>query len=268
MEYDPIKDRLSAFFAKAPFMQIVFYRLLDLLLLRAWHVHKALKEWARATPEHVHILDAGSGLGQYTYYLTRLKPRASILAIDVKDYEVAHCNELFRKLNQRNVLFKTGDLTQLEEAEVYDLILCVDVMEHVEEDTQVFQNFLTALKPGGMLIINTPSDQGGSEVRDEGDTSFIGEHVRDGYNREALVARLQKMGYSKVEGSFTYGKPGRISWKLSMKLPMQMLSTTFASIVFLPLYYILTYPPSYVLNWMDVRQQHSKGTGLTVRAWK
>lgn len=268
MEYDPIKDRLSAFFAKAPTMQIVFYRLLDLLLLRAWHVHKELKQWARRTPEHVHILDAGSGLGQYTYYLSQLKPKASILAVDVKDYEVAHCNELFRKLNKRNVLFKTGDLTQLDDQDAYDLILCVDVMEHVEEDTRVFQNFLRALKPGGMLVINTPSDQGGSEVQEEGDESFIGEHVRDGYNKDELVERLRHLGYGRVEGGYTYGKPGRISWKLSMKYPMQLLSASFAAIFVLPIYYILTYPASYVLNWMDVQQKHPRGTGLTVKAWK
>jgi 2-polyprenyl-3-methyl-5-hydroxy-6-metoxy-1,4-benzoquinol methylase len=268
MEYDPIKDRLSAFFSKAPVLQILFYRLLDLLLLRAWHVHTALRAWARRTPAEVDILDAGSGLGQYTYYLSRLKPQARIRAIDVKAYEIAHCKRLFARLGKTNVRFETGDLTQLSEQERYDLILCVDVMEHVLEDTQVFQNFLRALKPGGMLIINTPSDQGGSEVQAEGDESFIGEHVRDGYNRDELVQRLRQLGFSQVEGLYTYGKPGRASWKLSMKYPMQMLNASFLGIVVLPVYYLFTYPLSYVLNWMDVQQRHARGTGLTVKAWK
>ncbi|NNE54433.1 MAG: methyltransferase type 11, partial [Flavobacteriales bacterium] len=72
MHYDKIKEPVGRFFNRSPWLRKLFYRLLDLLLLRTWHVHRELKKWrSQASPE-AHILDAGSGFGQYTYFLTRL----------------------------------------------------------------------------------------------------------------------------------------------------------------------------------------------------
>jgi hypothetical protein len=65
MKYDPIKRKLGVVFNKTPFLRKLFYRLLDVLLLRSWHVHKALKEWEKSHPGKQQILDAGSGFGQY-----------------------------------------------------------------------------------------------------------------------------------------------------------------------------------------------------------
>ncbi|TVQ95136.1 MAG: methyltransferase type 11, partial [Bacteroidetes bacterium] len=42
MQYDPIKASLGRFFNRSIFFRKVFYKLLDLLLLRAWHVHSEL----------------------------------------------------------------------------------------------------------------------------------------------------------------------------------------------------------------------------------
>ena len=124
---------------------------------------------------------------------------------------------------QPHVKFELADLTQFQEKETYDLVLSVDVMEHIEEDVQVFQNFYTSMKKGGMLLISTPSDQGGSDSHDhdheEGVHGFIDEHVRDGYNIADIEGKLKSVGFSKVEAGYSYGTPGKISWKLSMKIP-------------------------------------------------
>ena len=44
MQYDPIKRRLGHLFNRTPTLRILFYRLLDLLLLRSWHIRRELKE--------------------------------------------------------------------------------------------------------------------------------------------------------------------------------------------------------------------------------
>ena len=83
------------------------------------------------------------------------------------------------------------------------MILSVDVMEHILEDVVVFKNFNQALKKGGMLLISTPSDQGGSDVHDEDDHSFIDEHVRDGYNIIEIEDKLVEAGFSNVEAKYS-----------------------------------------------------------------
>ena len=60
MQYDPIKRSLGNVFNKSPFLRSLFYQLLDLLLLRAWHVHKELKSWQKTSPQKPQILDAGA----------------------------------------------------------------------------------------------------------------------------------------------------------------------------------------------------------------
>ena len=268
MEYDPIKDRLGRFFNASPVFRKVFYRLLDLLLLRAWHVHKDLRRWMKQYPKGADVFDAGSGFGQYSYWLARQNKNYKILAVDVKEDYLADCDRFFKQVGLNNVTFRVDDLVTFRQPNSFDLIFSVDVMEHILEDEAVFANFYASLRPGGMLIINTPSDQGGSDVKGEGETSFIGEHVRDGYNKEDITAKLQRAGFSRIEPRYTYGTPGKLSWKLSMKYPMLMLNASMAFIVILPIYYLIAYPISYVLNWMDVNGDHPTGTGLTVNAWK
>ncbi len=268
MQYDPIKRSLGNVFNKTPFLRKLFYGLLDLLLLRAWHVHKELKKWIREKGNNADILDAGAGFGQYTYWLYTKNKNWKITSVDVKDEQVADCNNFFSKIGATNVKFQVGDLTKYVNQNSYDLVVCVDVMEHIEEDVQVFKNFHASMRPGAMLIISTPSDQGGSDVHDDDASSFIEEHVRDGYNIEAIQEKLRSAGFSKTEARYQYGSPGKISWRLSMKYPIQMLGVSKLFFIILPVYYIIVYPISFLLNYLDTTMTHKTGTGLIVKAWK
>ncbi|MBK7215064.1 MAG: class I SAM-dependent methyltransferase [Bacteroidales bacterium] len=269
MQYDPIKRSLGSVFNRTPFLRKVFYRLLDLLLLRSWHIRKEIKSWNTTSPADAKILDAGSGFGQYDFYLSSLNPAWKILGVDVKEEQIADCNNFFKAINRPNVTFTIGDLTTYTEAGHYDLILSVDVMEHILEDVKVFENFHASLKPGGMLLISTPSDQGGSDVHDhDEEESFIEEHVRDGYNIQEIQEKLKKAGFSRTEARYQYGKPGQTAWRLSMKYPILMLGKSKLFFIILPFYYLFTYPFSYYLNRKDVNTIHASGTGLVVKAWK
>jgi SAM-dependent methyltransferase len=267
MNYDPIKKDLGNVFNKQPFLRKLFYKLLDLLLLRTWHVHRELRQWT-ANQTSARVLDAGSGFGQYSFYLARKNPGFTIDAVDVKEDQIADCNAFFKQVQLNNVSFQIGDLTKPIAENKYDLVVCVDVMEHILEDVTVFKNFHQAMKPGAMLLISTPSDQGGSDVHEETGESFIGEHVRDGYNVAEMADKLKAAGFNKMEILYSYGAPGKIAWKLSMKYPMLLLNSSKLFFVFIPFYYLLTYPISFVLNYLDTYTKHSTGTGLIVKAWK
>jgi SAM-dependent methyltransferase len=266
MEYDPIKRDLGKVFNQSVFLRKLFYRLLDLLLLRAWHIHRELKAWP-GFHDAFTMMDAGSGFGQYSFYIARKNPKCTIDAVDVKEEQIADCNRFFAQCGLNNVTFSVGDLTKPHAQSRYDLVLCVDVMEHILEDVDVFRNFYAAMKPGAMLLISTPSDQGGSNADEHGE-SFIGEHVRDGYPAGEMKDKLASAGFGRSEVLYAYGTPGKIAWKLSMKYPMQMLNSSKLFFVILPFYYIITYPFSYLLNWVDTYTTHSTGTGLIVKAWK
>ena len=259
MYYDPIKKTLGEVFNRTPWLRRLFYHLLDLLLLRTWHVHRELRAWAQGRQdEPLSILDAGAGFGQYTYWLSGLSARWQILAVDVKEEQVTDSNRFFRQLGRTNVQFAVQDLVLYQEPNSFDLALSVDVMEHILEDVEVFRNIHASLRDGGLLLISTPSDQGGSDVHTDSETSFIEEHVRDGYNIHELQQHLRTDG----------GEPGQISWRLSMKYPILMLGKSRLFFLLLPFYYLVTFPFCLLLNWLDARTVHDSGTGLIVKAWK
>jgi len=274
MQYDPIKKSLGKVFNKKPFLRVMFYTLLDLLLLRTWHIKRAIrKNFKNKEKLPLNALDAGMGFGQYSYYLAKKFPAWKILGVDVKDEQVADCNGFFQKINLKNAAFEVQDLTKLETENTYDFILSVDVMEHILEDDQVFAAFAKAMRKDGLLLISTPSDKGGSDVHEHehsesGEHSFIGEHVRDGYNIDDIRAQLLRAGFTKTEAHYNYGTAGKIAWKLSMKYPILMLNASKLFFVVLPFYYLITYPFCLILNALDLYGTHKTGTGLIVKAWK
>jgi len=269
MQYDPIKRFLGNIFNKTPFLRILFYKLLDLLLLRSWHIKKEINKIKKQIPQNADVLDAGSGFGQYSHYLATRSKNWRLKGVDVKTEQIEDCNNFFQKINLGSrVKFEEADLTKFSEPGKYNLVLSVDVMEHILEDVDVFKNFYASMANGGVLLISTPSDQGGSDVHDDHDSSFIGEHVRDGYNIVEIQDKLKLAGFSKIEARYSYGCPGKISWRLSMKYPIKMANISKAFLILLPFYYLVTYPISFVLNIFDTNLTHKTGTGLIVKAWK
>jgi len=268
MQYDPIKRTLGELFNKKPVLRKLFYKLLDLLLLRTWHVKREIRIWAKNSGKDVNILDAGSGFGQYVFYLSGKNKNWKIKGVDVKEEQIEDCRNFFKKISRNNVSFSVEDLTKYHTNGDKDLILSVDVMEHILEDVDVFRNFHASLKSGGMVLISTPSDQGGSDVHDHDHDSFIDEHVRDGYNIDEIQEKLKTAGFSKTEASYNYGSSGKISWKISMKYPILMLNRSKIFFIILPIYYLIIFPFALLLNYLDVNQTHKTGTGLIVKAWK
>lgn len=268
MQYDPVKRKIGGLVNRAPWLRKLFYGLLDILLLRTWHVKRAIRQFAALAGTDVSILDAGSGFGQYTYRMHRMNAEWKIKGVDVKEEQIEDCSLFFARIKAENVKFEYADLTKFTETASYDMILSVDVMEHIEDDISVFKNFYRSLRPGGRVIISSPSDRGGSDVHHDNDESFIDEHVRDGYGMDEIGNKLKEAGFTRVEAGYTYGRPGRISWRLSMKIPVLLLNASWLFAVLLPLWYIIVMPLVLVLNYFDTKIIHSEGTGLLVLAIK
>jgi SAM-dependent methyltransferase len=271
MQYDPVKDRIGAIAEKSPLLRRMFFGLLNLVFLRAWYVkrelHRTLPSLRRNT--RVRVLDAGTGFAQYAYYIARNFPYAHVTAVDVKDEYLASAASFVAQTSLRDrIAFAREDLTRLTLDGPFDFILSVDVMEHIEDDRGVFAQFARVLRPGGMVLINTPSDIGGSDVRGDDSESFIEEHVRDGYNLKELEAKLRDAGFEPVRSIYTYGPYGSAAWRLLIKHPIRWLGASRASYALLPFYYAVALPIGTILNALDVRRPNREGTGVLVLAEK
>lgn len=269
MDYDPIKNRFGDLVAERPWLTRPFYAALQLFFLRNWYVRRELNRVISQYPNrtNLRILDAGTGFGQFSFHMAKNFPGLRIEAVDVKDEYLERARRFFdsQGLSGR-VSFAKDDLTDLQATGPFDLILSVDVMEHIEDDERVFRNFKSVLAPGGLLIINTPSDLGGSDTSGLDGQSFIGEHVRDGYNKDDLSEKLQSAGLHPRKMIYTYGVFGDIAWRLLIKLPMILLGASKYLVLLLPFYYVPILPIGILLNFLDLRSANEEGTGLLVVA--
>ncbi|MCS6989987.1 MAG: class I SAM-dependent methyltransferase [Chloroherpetonaceae bacterium] len=270
MRYDPIKRSIGDVARKSPLLRKVLYFLLGLLFLREWYVKAELRKiLSKSNGKSVSVLDAGSGFGQYAYFIAKTFKNASVCAVDVKAEQIDDCHRFFQQENLRNATFAVQDLTTIERENEFDVILSVDVMEHILEDEKVFRNFYRALKPGGVLIVNTPSDL--SEDHDhhgDGSSSFIEEHVRDGYSPKELAEKLAKAGFENARIAYTYGFWGNLYWHLALKYPMMMLGVSKAFFLVLPIYYLFTFPFALLFMLLDFSVKNETGTGLMAVAKK
>lgn len=269
MYYDPVKNIFANTIRRFPFLRILFYKILDLMFLRSWYVRRELKAIRKHFSDTcINIYDAGSGFGQYTYFMAKRLNPCSILSVDIKQDWIDDCRRFFDQKKIKSISFEVEDLTSVAHRDKFDLIVCVDVMEHIQDDGKVFSNFYSALKPGGYLLINSPSIFGGSDVHNEGAEGFIGEHARDGYSREDLEKKLHPLGFITHKSRYTYGFWGDKAWRLGIKYPMLLLNLSKIFLLFLPVYYLLTLPFTLIMNWIDFVSDNKIGSGINFTAIK
>ena len=269
MYYDPVKNVFAGIIKKFPSLRILFYKTLNLMFLRSWYVRRELKKLRKKFGDReISIYDAGSGYGQYTYFMSeKLKP-CKIYSVDVKEDWIKDSEEFFKSRKIDNVKFGVEDLTKIEHAGKFDLIVCIDVMEHIQDDVKVFGNYFRALKSNGYLLINTPSIYGGSDVHEDDEESFISEHARDGYSKKDLEDKLRPVGFETEQSIYTYGFWGDKAWRLSIKYPMLLLNISKIFFILLPIYYLITLPFTFLMMYIDYASKNKIGSGINFIARK
>jgi len=154
-------------------------------------------------------LEVGFGYGQYTPELARRVDE--LVAIDCDPVCVSRLQE-----KHPHVRAMVADLTDPEFAEkvgpaAYDAIVCLNVLEHIEDDSGTLRQFRNALKPGGRLLLIVPA-----HPALYGSMDAMAGHFRR-YTRRALGGRLRDTGYQIRK--MRYINPlGAIGWWVNAKL--------------------------------------------------
>lgn len=98
------------------------------------------------------VLDVGCGVGYGSNYLAT-EVNASVLAFDLSESAVAHARENFQ---HPNITYRVGDAEAFEFDEKFDVVVCFELIEHVNDAAAVVRAIKAALKDDGILIISTP----------------------------------------------------------------------------------------------------------------
>jgi 2-polyprenyl-6-hydroxyphenyl methylase/3-demethylubiquinone-9 3-methyltransferase len=114
--------------------------------------HWQCDECSRKPLEGKAALDVGCGAGLLAEPLTRLG--AKVTGLDASPELIAAAQEHARKAGLE-IHYRAGDLAELEGE--FDLITCMEVIEHVADPAEFVKALARRLAPGGLLIMSTPN---------------------------------------------------------------------------------------------------------------
>ncbi|TVQ66673.1 MAG: class I SAM-dependent methyltransferase [Balneolaceae bacterium] len=268
--YDPVKDLMAGVVRRSSILRTFFYQILDLVFLRSWHIRSVLRELCRPLEKKGEwkLLDAGSGFGQYDRFILKHFKNVKVTSIDIKENYLDDSRAYFsNQIASGRISFDYQDLLNFQTDELFDVVICIDVLEHIGDDLTAIRNISNSLVKGGYFLMHSPSHYS-EEDADEDDT-FVDEHARTGYSKEEIEQKLMRLDLLPLKTHYTYGKWGRRGWVLLVKWPM-LLFTRLHIFAILPLiiYYPLVIIPALLMNGADLFTRNYKGNGIYALAKK
>ncbi|OGE42619.1 hypothetical protein A3B45_00220 [Candidatus Daviesbacteria bacterium RIFCSPLOWO2_01_FULL_39_12] len=152
------------------------------------------------------ILEVGCGIGNFTPFLTEY---GKVWAIDI---DRRYVNQTKRTLGDKAKV-GYGDIERGEYffKKKFDGIVCLNVLEHIQDDKKALKNLYKLLNPNGYLILLVPSHQ---YLFGEIDKS-IGHFRR--YSQKQLEDNLKKIGFKLIKSTIL-NFLGSIGWFIEGKL--------------------------------------------------
>lgn len=164
--------------------------------------------------KHQAVLDAGSGVTFFPYYI---KSKYPLIDTFCGDYDESH-RETFLKLNSRLGLetnFQCFDLKQIPfDDDRFDIVYCISVLEHTNEYREIVEQFYRILKNGGKLVLTFDVSLDGSEDISPERGSELIQTLTDHFtcDDELAIDLLQRID-----------RPGIFSTQVAKKIDLKLL---------------------------------------------
>ena len=222
-----------------------------MFILRQWYVKKAIRKYLQ-TNKDVLFYDAGAGFCQYSYFVLKSYNKAAVYATDLQiDIERE------KRFLGQHASFDgaNADLQTFVSPQKADMVIAIDILEHIENDEAVLKNFHSSMKENAVLIIHTPSDKDAA-------ATFTSEHVRPGYSMTCIVEKATANGFQVIEGKYSYGFWGSLYWKLTVKNSLSLISFSSIIWILLPFYILVIFPFALIFMCLDFITNNGAGNGI------
>ncbi len=100
------------------------------------------------------VLEVGCGVGNFTRMLLESPGLESLLSIDISAPAVETCS---KSIQDSRANFECTDVRDVSGH--FDFIVCMNVLEHIEDDRTALGHMVGLLKPGGSLFLLVPAHQ-------------------------------------------------------------------------------------------------------------
>jgi glycosyltransferase involved in cell wall biosynthesis len=163
------------------------------------------------------VLEAGSGPGNLTSHLL---DRERIVALDVERAYVRRLDQRYGHLENFSAMH--GDLEDPElfpklESELFDTVVCVNVLEHLDRPDVAVEGFHRILQSGGRALILVPA---GAWLYSPMDDAI--QHRRR-YERSDVVELLEGAGF-EIERLDPFNRLGVLGWSVNRRMGRTTIS--------------------------------------------
>src|SRR5579864_9186235 len=156
-----------------------------------------------------HVLELGAGTGNMSLHLM---PRSTYWATDVNPHYLDYLDSLRATRPYMDIARIDAAAGESYPAgQTFDTVVCLNVVEHIEDDLGTLQNIRNVLHEGGRAIILVPCGPQLYGTLDE----VLG-HCRR-YTIDQLVDVSQRAGFH-VEQVLKFNRPGVVGWWLNGKI--------------------------------------------------
>lgn len=223
--------------------------------VRGMYFRKALRSLGKFFPKKV--LDVGSGIGCYSFYMAKTYPRATIVGWEIDRNKLKFANVLQREFGANNAHFAYGDIVKSRGGKnIYDFIIIIDVLEHIANYKTVLKNIYRLLSQNGYVYIHVPHVHQIRHFAEFASWEHT-DHVREGFDQNMLTKELTHIGFRMVEQKHTFGFFGSLAWELNhMALAKGMYIAA------------LVYPVVYGFSLIDGMIKNKSGLGLSILVQK
>ena len=155
--------------------------------------HVARYVYASKFAKDKFVLDFGCGHGYGTNYLAQVAKK--IIGVDLNSNYIRYAKKRYQSRNLQYYISNQKE-TNLQKSS-FDLIVCYEVIEHVENIHQVLQTIKSLLKPDGIFIVSTPNKKLSPQIHGKPVNPFhIKEHTKD----EFQTLLLQYFNNVQIQG--------------------------------------------------------------------
>jgi len=202
-----------------------------------------------------HILDAGTGQGVLSFALSQRYPKAVVLGIDQSRQSIQSCLHIARKIQTQNIHFQQELIEELSQNNVFDLVTCVDILEHIHDDRQALKKIYQAMAIGGILILHVPAKYRRYPVWKKDLNFHVESHVRVGYEPKEIYQKVKETGFMVVDIGFTYGFWETLANNISYMITGAQMRHKWL--------YALTFPGLHLISLLGIRARPKKmGAGI------
>jgi 2-polyprenyl-3-methyl-5-hydroxy-6-metoxy-1,4-benzoquinol methylase len=113
----------------------------------SYHLNKQIKD----SKKKLKILEIGAGTANIS---GRFLDKTEVSVLDVSKTALAYC----RKKDIHNLILADFDKYNTFKKNYYDIIICADVLEHMQNDKKALEKIYQMLNTHGLLVIHVPAN--------------------------------------------------------------------------------------------------------------